>query len=245
MNFLPYVFLALGCVGLVLYITARIKTPSPLAVLFKALASVAFMAIAATAVLITADIRYGIPVLMGLLFGLIGDITLEVMVVYPKDTYPWRMGGMISFFVGHLVYITGLFFNTPFVENMLWKALVPAAIALAFTVIHRFAAAKMGLAFGRYKVIAVLYSFLLAFFTSASGVIMCLSGGEAAAGIPGFSPRWVILFIGTVLFILSDVVLAQQYFGAEKNLRSPVLITINSALYYFAQFAIAFSVLAV
>jgi uncharacterized membrane protein YhhN len=202
------------------------------------------MAVAGTAVLITADIRYGIPILLGLLFGLMGDIFLEVMVVYPADTYPWRMGGMISFFVGHLVYIGGLFFNTPFVESMFWKALIPSAAALVFTVIYSFAGTKMGLVFGRYRIISVMYAFLLAFFVSASAVILFLSGGEASA-VPGVSPRWALLFAGTVLFILSDVVLGQQYFGAEKNLRSPILIAVNSGLYYSAQFAIAFSVLAV
>jgi hypothetical protein len=117
---------------------------------------------------------------------------------------------------------------------MIRKALLPAAVALVFTVIYRFTAARMGLVFGRFKIIAVMYAFLLALFVSASAVIMYLSG---------FSPRWVILFIGTVLFILSDVILAQQYFGAEKNLQAPVLIALNSALYYLAQFAIAFSIL--
>jgi len=242
MNILPFLFLALGSAGLILYIAARLKRPSPLAVLYKALASVSFMAVAGTAVLITADIRYGIPILLGLLFGLIGDILLEVMVVYPADTYPWRMGGMISFFAGHLVYIGVLFFNTPFVENMFWKALVPIAAALGITVVYCITAAKMGLVFGRFKIIAVMYTFLLALFASAAAVIMYFAGTTA---VPGFSPRWVLLFIGTVLFMLSDVVLGQQYFGAEKNLRSPVLIAVNSTLYYFAQFAIAFSVLAV
>ena len=51
-----------------------------------------------------------------------------------------------------------------------------------------------------------------------------------------------LIAIGGILFASSDLILSGTYFGEGKE--RPIDITINSVLYYFAQFAIAFSLLA-
>ena len=50
-----------------------------------------------------------------------------------------------------------------------------------------------------------------------------------------------LMAIGGILFASSDLILSGTYFGIGKE--RPIDITINSVLYYIAQFAIAFSIL--
>ena len=49
-----------------------------------------------------------------------------------------------------------------------------------------------------------------------------------------------IIFIGSILFALSDLVLSGTYFGGKER---PVDIILNYLTYYPAQFLIAFSLL--
>jgi hypothetical protein len=61
----------------------------------------------------------------------------------------------------------------------------------------------------------------------------------------------VLLIIGSILFILSDLVLSMTYFSKEEdykkegilNPESRFMISLNHILYYGAQFFIAISIL--
>ena len=50
----------------------------------------------------------------------------------------------------------------------------------------------------------------------------------------------ILLTAGGALFAISDLILSGTYFGEGHE--KPADIAINSVLYYFAQFAIAFSI---
>ena len=51
------------------------------------------------------------------------------------------------------------------------------------------------------------------------------------------SSYMVLFAVGMVLFLLSDIVLTQMYFGGKP--RDKVLCTVNHTLYYAAQICIA------
>ena len=55
--------------------------------------------------------------------------------------------------------------------------------------------------------------------------------------VNGFTKKYVVLSVGAVAFLLSDLVLSSIYFAKDKNTKANVLI--NHILYYFAQFAFA------
>jgi len=53
-------------------------------------------------------------------------------------------------------------------------------------------------------------------------------------------PDLILFLIGSILFLLSDLVLSMTYFDGKD---SKIMIIINHVLYYAAQFSIAVAVL--
>ncbi len=89
----------------------------------------------------------------------------------------------------------------------------------------------LGLVYGNFKRIALVYGMLL--FST-----VFVSGGIAF--MYSFSNLSMnVFFAGAVLFALSDLVLSGTYFGKGKD--RPVDIIANYILYYGGQFMIAYS----
>ena len=230
-----FLTLALAAVALILFLILRVKKATPTAVMAKSLVSFLFMTTAVLTLSISCDYSFGLLVLLGLLCGLIGDIVLDVMVVYPQDTKPWRYGGMSAFTIGHVFYMIAIYTNMPTLNAGLWAyAIIPIILGILVSSVAVLGASKMGLNYGPYKAFATIYAFLLSFMVGTTGVIAYSSGWPL---------RWLLMFIGSIMFLVSDLILSQQYFGAEKLMKSPLLITSNHVTYYLAQFLIALSIL--
>jgi ABC-type uncharacterized transport system permease subunit len=84
--------------------------------------------------------------------------------------------------------------------------------------------------FGKEKLITVIYTGILTLTTGVSLGIAIENNFDASS---------LVRFIGMVLFLGSDAVLAKVYFCEGQNTR--VNVVINHALYYSAQFALATS----
>jgi uncharacterized membrane protein YhhN len=164
-----------------------------------------------------------------LLFGLLGDIFLDLKFVDKPNSDSHTLIGMAVFAAGHLLYIPAVldFFNLK-----AGAVLISALIAFALSAVIIVVTLKvMKYQYGKFFTPAAGYSFLLIFFTALSAAALIQTGEKSA----------LLLTIGSILFLLSDVVLSMQYFGGKKG---RVYIISNHILYYAAQFLIAFSLLA-
>ena len=232
-----YVLLVIGAVFLTIFLLFRTKEGGILPAALKTITSLLFVgtAIAAifgnytlTGVLNADKIRFMGLIVMGLVCGLIGDLTLDLKITYRdsnlrhSDLYTYF--GMAAFGAGHLFYIIAVALYFGFSP---WTLLIAAGVTALIFCVSIFV---MKMSFGKFFLPSVFYAFLLTLFLSAM----------VAAGIlAGFSLTVVLLIIGAGLFLLSDLVLSMIYFDGNE---ARFMIVINHVLYYAAQFLIALSI---
>ena len=146
-----YILCGLGALCLALFIIKRDEKGSPIALLLKTMTSVFFMLTALMALLHNAGIKnYAYFILAGLLFGLIGDIALDLKVVYPSDDAIYTYAGMVSFSIGHVFYLTALILYFGF---NVWALAAAVVIAAATIVITKFG---MKFDYGKFLVITAV-----------------------------------------------------------------------------------------
>ena len=177
--------------------------------MLKALASLGFIAVGITAIYMGGitgngiNVKAAIFIVAGQIMGLIGDIVLDLKVVYlkSKEEGVYLTSGMASFGIGHILFFVAviLYFGTQIFD------------------------------FGKFTVHSVCYAFVL-LFMGAIGVAAWVKGAAA-------NPHTPLFAVGMILFLLSDVVLTQMYFGGKA--KDKVLCVVNHALYYAAQICIA------
>jgi hypothetical protein len=228
--------LGAGMLSLVLFLYLRVKKGGPVAALVKTLTSIFFLATGITALFANpGNLTWGLLVIFGMIFGLIGDIVLDVRIIYPDDADTWQYGGMFSFLIGHIIFLVAIYLTLPDAGDKLWMIIVfPAIIAVLASAGAVLGGPKMGLNYGKWKLISFLYALV--------GMFMVFTSGAAAIAA-GFTAKWIVMFVGAFLFIGSDLVLSQQYFGPAEKLKNPTLVIINHAAYYIAQFLIALTIL--
>lgn len=226
------IFTILGATFLGLYISKKIEGASVTAMLIKTWISFCFMAVGICGIYVAQD-KFGIFVLFGLLWGLLGDIWLDLKYVYLQHTHIYTFAGFACFAVGHIFYNVGLFkcyFSSS--DNLLYFV-IPAVLAIAagFSVV--LFGKIMKLNYGRYKIISMVYGALLfmTMFFSCSLAIMNHFGNLTLN----------MFAAGSILFAASDLVLSGTYFGEGHD--KAIDIILNYVTYYPAQFLIAFSIL--
>lgn len=201
-----------------------------IAMFAKTVASLGFIAIGVAAFYKGVDnASAAIFVLAGLIFGLIGDMVLDMKVVYLKQPEEgiYLTGGMASFGIGHIMFLTAVcLFLGDTVTLPLVGICVAVSAVLAFAMIFG-GERLMGLKFGKFTVHSLLYAFIL-LFMSALSIGLC---------VVMKSTKMLQFAIGMVLFLLSDIVLTSMYFGGRAKDKS--LCVVNHALYYAAQICIA------
>jgi len=171
--------------------------------------------------------------IVGLVCGLIGDILLDLKVMYAFHEDKYLTGGMTAFSVGHVFNILGLLLLANNQVNIFsGEYLIPLAIIVGISLVLTFTTSIVSkkvlkFDFGKFGWLVNLYSFIL-MLTTALSIYLCFIGLT--------SPMF-ILAIGFVLFLASDLVLSQQYFGGKKT--DKTLTFINHLLYYAAQITIA------
>ena len=222
-----------GAFFLGLYIVEKTKRASIKALYMKTFISICFLMVGIYATH-KADNVFGIFVVIGLIWGLLGDIWLDLKYVYPKDDYLYTVAGFECFSAGHLFYIIGLLycFFKPHEDSVIFLA-VPAALAIGAGFAVVLFGKIMKLDYGRFKVISMIYGVFLFGTTFFSGSLAIMYGLK--------NVTLNLFFIGAVLFAASDLILSGTYFAEGKN--RPIDITLNYLTYYPAQFLIAWSVL--
>jgi uncharacterized membrane protein YhhN len=228
MNFYPYLIIFLGAIALTLFLIARDRKGSVKALLLKTIASFFFIAVAFASFMVNSSQSVAIffmLIMMGLICGLIGDILLDLKIMYKESSSLYHHGGMVAFLVGHLFYLTALIIYFGF--N--WIPLVIALVlAIIIACVSKFI---LKFNFAEHTVNTYAYSFTLSYMMTQA----CY-----AAITQGFTASTILLAVGAILFLLSDLVLVMTYYD---NKDSRPFIAVNHILYYAAQFTIALSIL--
>ena len=211
-----------GMIVLAFYIREKVRAYSLKAVLIKSVVSVLFIAVAVSA---GSQSILAKLVIIGLVFGLLGDIWLDLKYVFPECDDLFTYAGFAVFGIGHILYVTGLLMQYG-AGSFLIASFALAALAAGLVIAFE---KPMQLVYGKMKGVVVAYGFLLFSTVFVSGGLLLKHGGTSL----------LLFFIGSVLFALSDLVLSGTYFGEGKD--RPVHIVANYDLYYGGQFLIALS----
>lgn len=212
--------------NLLIYIFLKVQRPTLFALLFKIFTALSILILAIYATYsLQNDQLFGFVIVSGLIFGLLGDIFLDLKLIYHRDDKFYTFAGYYSFLLGHLIYIAYFFyrFELSIFEYSLVFALAGIVVFLVLTTEN-----VMKLNYGPFRIITSIYAFVLAFLMFISSWI----------GFQFSSISISVFGVGIVLFAISDLILSQIYFGRkEKNW----LIICNYIFYFGAQYLIAFS----
>ncbi len=243
---LKYLYLVLAIalgICLVTNIIMRVKKRGTTALFIKATTSMLFVLLSITAVSLKPEnYGFGILFVIGAIFGMVGDILLDLKFLHKDYGDTYLTAGMVAFSIGHIFYIIGIL--STYIEFIDWQIVLAIFSATAVTVIFRFISNKMKVDYGKFKVLTLVYSIITMLTVTFSlngmnafGVLPLVDSGE----MPAIMPRFVTLFVGTVLFALSDLVLSFVYFkdGEDKK----ISVALNYTLYYTSQFIISLSIL--
>lgn len=192
----------------------------------KTLASFGFVFSAIIGLIYTDFEKFHAFLVLGLLFGLIGDILLDLKRLYKQDKAVYLNYGMLAFGLGHIMYFMMLGNFYGFEGDFVVKTIIALGIAVAVSALIVFAGGKlMKLEFGEFKWQSFAYSIVLVFVAVLS-LMMSLKNNA----------MWFVT-AGLIAFFASDLVLSTQYFGGREE--NKVLIAINHILYFGAQILIA------
>lgn len=231
---MPIVFTCVGAVLLVCFCIKRVKATTPGIAMIKAMVSVCFIATALSATVSrsfdSSHMRYAFFIIMGLIFGMLGDIALDLKFAHKKETKIYTYAGFICFLVGHLCFDVGMISEFYKKGNILY-IVIPVIVCLLTAVVIRFSEKPMKVEYGEYKNIVTLYTPVLVSLMAVSFSMALLNGWQ----VKGLD----IIFGGSIFFLVSDLILSGTYFGQNKS--RPVDIVTNHVTYYIAQFAIALS----
>ncbi|MEG1790751.1 MAG: lysoplasmalogenase [Clostridia bacterium] len=230
--------LGLGAVATILFLVARVRKGGILGLFTKTLASIFFILTAVFACInrgVFATYSYGIFIIVGLVFGMLGDIWLDLKWIYPQDNNSYTFAGMACFGVGHLFFMYGICSLSGLISCNIWYFIAPVLAGIFFGVATVGLEKLMKLEYGKFKAISAVYGAILATMT-------CLSF-SAYVSSNFTSSIWLVMTIGGVFFIVSDLVLSGMYFDKNRSKNTPINVVINHSTYYMAQYVIASSIM--
>lgn len=158
---------------------------------------------------------------MGLCFGALGDVLLNLRFVFPKIGQKIFLAGVAAFLTGHILYLAALI---PLSETLV-PCLIAGVIAAAALLTWIFKTLTVKLAF---KIFGILYIGAIVLMTAVA-IGNVITAPTTAA--------WMHA-VGAVLFTLSDIVLIFNTFGPEQKFSMRIT---NLSVYYLGQLCIAFS----
>ena len=108
-----YFSFVIGMCFLVAFMVMCNKKRSVLGVYIKNITSIFFILTAVTGAFNNTDMpdvwKYALPVVVGEVFGLMGDIYLDQKWLYPQHNDQYLNMGFISFGIGHLFYMGAMY----------------------------------------------------------------------------------------------------------------------------------------
>lgn len=220
---MSYLYLCPICLAIAAAFIAIEKAGSYLvADVVKGVASAFFVVLGVLSALRCNEPGHARMVVAGLVLGMVADVLLNLRYVYEGNKAKLAfLAGILVFQGGHICYIVACL---PYCPWTLF-ALVLGAVLAALLLWWIFARIEAQVAF---KVFGVFYV----------GAIVVLNCIVLMALIADPSQHWLMFFAGTLLFLVSDVILILNTFGPRQNF---VMRVSNLMLYYVGQLLIALS----
>lgn len=214
--------IAIALVGMVLqgiFISKEHAEKYIQADLFKGLAACCFVIIGIMGYLSVSTDSFGVKIMIGLIFGMIGDIVMNLRFVLKKNGQKAFLLGILAFLIGHVLYLAALI---PLSSHLLISIIIGGVLAAALLT-YIFCTMEVKIAF---KIFGVFYL--------GAVIIMTVIALDLAIFMP--SAANIMYAVGAVLFTASDIVLIFNTFSGVT--RFPLRIT-NLSLYYLGQLLIA------
>lgn len=227
--FVCIILMAVGAVSLTLYLIEKIKFYSLKATMIKAMTSLLFIALAVYCNFTNSNRSFGAFIIIGLAFGLLGDIWLGLKYAFKEQARNFLFAGFACFAIGHAIYILGIMSSLDYLRE--WYAYaIPFGAGLLFGFLILLLEKPMHFNYGEFKSACFIYGVLL-FSTVFTTFFLAVSHGFMV--LP-----YNLLFVGGTLFSVSDLILCGTYFGGKNQ---PIFLISNAITYYVAQYLIAFS----
>ena len=223
------ILIALGAIFTTIFIYGKLTNYSWRTTMFKTIDSLLFLSLGIYLFFYKGQPNIGIFIILGLTFGLLGDVALAFKrIAKDKDKF-FTLLGMTFFIIGHIFYTTGLFVNY-YVPGNVIHIIIPLVAALLIALSIVFIELKLKFKLGGFKYFGIVY------FTALFSVSMsCLSLNI----LHHFQSTFLVLMlVGAIIFASSDILLTRTYF--KENCPKGFLIS-TSITYYLAQFLIAFT----
>ncbi len=190
------------------------------AVILKALASLCFVVLG---ILCSPGTHTARLIVAGLILGCLADVLLNLRWVFKEK-------GQLIFLVGILVFLSGHILYLAAVLPLSVSRLLCFAAGIVLTAILMVWIFKRITAKKAFKIFGV-------FYIGAIMLLNCVAIGNLIAAPSAFTGLFAA---GSLFFLMSDIVLILNTFGAET--RQSLRVT-NIALYYIGQLLIALSLL--
>ena len=218
-------FVVLGIIGLLIqigFIMIEHRGHYKLAALLKTIAAIIFVLIGFFGYKASTNKHYTIFVLLGLVFGALGDVLHAIRFVFPKYKMAFFGVGTVLFMVGHVLYLVALVSLSP---NPILNVIAGVCLAaIYFLWFIKSTEAK-------------LFYYFIGFIYIFSIVIMVAVALGNAFILPNSKANWFYA-VGALFFLASDTQNILYTFGNKKTY--PIRIG-NLVAYYIGQTLIAMS----
>lgn len=217
----------LGALFLLWYILRCSKQRDVKGLGVKMIVSVLYMCTAAFAIIERPETYvYGLLVIIGGIFGLLGDIYLDQKWIHLESKDDYLVLGFLVFGIGHIFYIVAAAMNA---ELELKDFIIPVIAAIAVPTGNDIMSKFLKQDFGKFRAIVFGYGAILAF----------MMGTAITAYVKTRSVAYLIYSVAGVSFLGSDVILSGMYFTKDGSKVTPFNFTTNIIAYYLAQYLIA------
>lgn len=214
--------IVLAIVGIILqgtFIVVEHKEKYVLADVLKGCAAAMFVSIGAICYSKVTHDSFGMKIFIGLIFGMIGDILLNLRFVFKEAGQKVFLVGILAFLIGHILYLAALI---PLTEKFYIDVVIGAVIA-CLLLAYIFNTMEVKIAF---KIFGIFYLGAVIIMTVIALQIAFSTGNT----------HDIIYAVGAVLFTFSDVVLIFNTFSGVTKFSLRIT---NLSLYYLGQLLIA------
>ena len=230
-------FAVAGAALLTLFLKMRVKSPSASAAVIKSCVSLCFIltalvGIAKNGISLGSACTFPCLLLLGLLFGMLGDIWLDLKYAHKEGSEVYTFTGLICFLLGHIAYIIAVIHRFYIPGNALYLILAAAGFPLAALFMYFLSEKVLRMNYGKFKLITSIYGgALFSFFTFKLYLAILNKFGSSCLNL---------ILASSVFFMVSDFILCGTYFGTAKVKKADIIV--NHITYYIAQFLVAFAV---
>ena len=220
MSYMWLAYIGLAVQFLFIYVEQQKKYVP--AVALKGTASLFFVLLGCFGLSLATVPSFAKVVVAGLIFGLLGDVCLNLRFVLEKAGQKVFLVGILMFLIGHILYLVALIPLTAKLWVWLIVGIVVAA-ALLYWILTSVEAEKA------FKIFGIVYI----------GAVVLMTAVSVGVFLTRHSAGSLLYMIGAVLFTASDIILIFNTFTKDgKAWMRPA----NLTLYYLGQVLIAASI---